>query len=47
MIPVINENAKLKVTFAITRGEPITVADDTVETPHLVAGKVIKLFSKQ
>ena len=47
MIPVINENAKLKVTFAITRGESITVADDTMGTPHLAADKAIKLFSKQ
>ena len=45
-IPVVTENAKLKLALAIPTGAPITVANDAVETPPLAADKTIKDFSK-
>ena len=47
MIPVINENAKLKLLLAATLSAPITVANNAIETPPLVADKTIKPLEKQ
>ena len=45
-IPVIIEHAKLKLALAIPTGAPITVANDAIDIPPLVADKTIKDFSK-
>ena len=47
MIPVINENAKLKLLLAATLSAPITVANNAIETRPLVADKTIKPLEKQ
>ena len=47
MIPVINENAKLKLALTITVSAPITIANDAIETTTIVADKTIKSLSKQ
>ena len=46
MVPVVNENVKLKLALAISTGTPITLANDTIETPPLVSEKTIKDFIK-
>ena len=46
IIPVVNENAKLKLALAIPTGAPITVANQTIELLPLVADKTIKDLSK-
>ena len=47
MIPiVIIENAKLKLALANPTGAPITLANEAMETPPLVADKTIRDLSK-
>ena len=41
-IPVVTENARLKLALAIPTGAPITVANDTIEILPLIADKIIK-----
>ena len=38
-IPVVIENAKLKLAFAITKGPPITIANEVIDILLLVAEK--------
>ena len=45
-IPIAIENAKLKLALAILTGAPITVANDAIDIPPLVADKTIKDLSK-
>ena len=45
-IPVVIENTKLKLALAIPTGAPITVANEGVDIPLLVADKTIKDLSK-
>ena len=45
-IPVVIENAKLKLAIAILAGAPITLANDAVDTFPLFSGKTIKYLSK-
>ena len=45
-IPVVKENSKLKIAFAIPTGAPITQENESIETPLLVADKTIKVLSK-
>ena len=43
MIPVVNENAKIRLALAIHRGSPVAVANDAIEMPSLVAdNKIVK-----
>ena len=44
--PVDNENARLRLALAITKGVPITVANDAIEMPPLAADKTIQSLSK-
>ena len=46
MIPVLKENARLKIALAILTGAPITLTKEIIDTPPLVADKAIKVFSK-
>ena len=46
MIPVVTENARLKLALAIRTGVSITVANDAIEMLQLVANKTIKKLSK-
>ena len=43
MIPVLIENAKLKHVLAIPADAPIMLAKETMETPPLVADKILKV----
>ena len=45
-IPIFTENAKLKLALAIPTGARITVGNDPMEMPPLVADKIIKDLSK-
>ena len=45
-IPVVIENAKLKLALAIPTGAPITVANDAIDIPSFAADKTIKDLSK-
>ena len=45
-IPVVIENAKLKLALAIPTGAPITVANDAIDSPSFAADKTIKDLSK-
>ena len=45
IIPVVREKIKVKLTFAIPTGAPITLADEIIQTPLLVALKTIKILS--
>ena len=45
-ISIVNENAKLKPALATPIGTPITVANEAIEIPSLVADKTIKDLSK-
>ena len=47
MIPVLIENAKLKHVLAIPTGAPIMLAKETMETPPLVADKILKVQNSQ
>ena len=44
IIPVANENARVKIALAIPVGAPVTLAKGIIDTPLLVAGKSIKVF---
>ena len=46
MTPAVNENVKLKLALAISTGAPITLANDAMEMPPLVADKTIESLSK-
>ena len=46
MIPVVTENAKLKLAFAIPTGAPITLTNEALDTPPFVADKTIRTLSK-
>ena len=46
IIPVVIVNAKLKLALAIPKGAPITVVNDAINIPPLVADKIIKDLSK-
>ena len=41
MIPVVDENANLKLAVAIPSGAPITLENHATKTPPLVADKTI------
>ena len=43
-IPVVIENAKLKLALAIPTGAPITVGNEAIEMLPLVADKTIKTY---
>ena len=45
MIPEVKENAKLKLAVANLTGAPITLGNEAIETPPLVADKTIKELS--
>ena len=45
-IPIITENAELKIALAIPTGATITVANDVIDIQPLVADKKIKDLSK-
>ena len=45
-IPVVTENAKLKIALAISAGAPITVANIAIEMVSLGAGKTIQDLSE-
>ena len=44
MIPVINENAKIKLALAIPISATITEENEAIEIPLLIADKAIKVF---
>ena len=44
IIPVVKENIKLKLAFAISTGTPITLVKEIIDIPPLVADKTIKVF---
>ena len=46
MIPLVNENTKLKLALAIDTGAPITLKNDGIENSPLFTDKAIKDFSK-
>ena len=46
MIPLVNENAKLKLALAIPTGAPISLKKDGMEKSTLFSDKAIKEFSK-
>ena len=46
MIPVVVENAKLKLALVISTNAPITLAKEAVDTPQRVADKTTKALSK-
>ena len=43
VIPVVNENEKLKLELAIPTGEPKAVVNDSIKTQALVADKIIMI----
>ena len=47
MIPVVKENARLKLALYIPTGAPTTVVKEIIDTPPLVADKTIKNLSKE
>ena len=46
LIPIVIENAKLKLELAIPTGNPITVESNAIDIPPLVANKRLKDLSK-
>ena len=46
MILVVKENARLKLALNIPTGAPITVVKEIIDTPPLVADKIIRILSK-
>ena len=46
MIPVVKENIRLKLAFAIPTGAPIILAKETINIPPLGAYKTIRFLSK-
>ena len=48
MIHLVNENSSVKPALAIPAGNnPIPLAKEMIDTPSLVADKIIKALSKQ
>ena len=45
IVPVVSEKIKVKIALAIPTGAPITIANEVIQTPLLVALKIIKSFS--
>ena len=45
IIPVAREKIKVKLALAILTGAPTTLADKIIQTPLLVALKIIKILS--
>ena len=45
-IPIVIENAKLRLALAIPTGTPVTVANEAIETLPLITDKTIKDLSK-
>ena len=43
-IPVVREKVKIRLALAIPIGTPITLANELIDTPLLVALKTIKIF---
>ena len=43
-VPIVIENAKLKLALAIPTGAPITVGNEAIEMLPLVADKTIKTY---
>ena len=47
IIPVVKENARVKLALAIPAGVPVMLAKEIIDTPPLVADKTIKVLSTQ
>ena len=45
IIPVVREKIKVKLALAIPAGAPITLVNEIIDTPPLVALKTIKILS--
>ena len=45
IIPVVKENAKVKLALAILIEAPTTLTDEMIQTPPLVALNAIKILS--
>ena len=45
IVPVVSENIKVKLALAIPTGAPIILANEVIQTPLLVALKIIKILS--
>ena len=45
MIPVDREKIKVKLAFAIPTGAPITLVNEIIDIPPVVAFKIIKILS--
>ena len=45
IIPVVRENTKVKLAFAIPTGSPTKLAGETIQSPLLVALKTNKILS--
>ena len=46
IIPVVKENTRVKLAFAIPGGTPITLAKETIDIHPLVPDKTINVWSK-
>ena len=46
IIPVYEENTRLKLPLAIPIGTPTTLVKEMIDIPSLVADKIIKVLSK-
>ena len=44
-IPVVREKIKVKIALAITNGAPIILVNEIIDTPPVVALKIIKILS--
>ena len=45
IVPVVSENIKVKLALVIPTGAPIILANEVIQTPLLVALKIIKILS--
>ena len=45
IIPVVREKIKVKLALAIPTGAPATLVNEMIDTPPLVAPKIIKTLS--
>ena len=45
IVPVVSENIKVKLALAIPTGAPVILANEVIQTPLLVALKIIKILS--
>ena len=45
MIPVVREKNKVKLALAIRTGAPISVVNEIIDIPLVVALKIIKILS--